>query len=344
MILSNFWTYARHGHAKSELVQVQNFTRTLGIACEPVYLRERVWPRISLGLLSHRLQLDHYRYLKQSVDKWLVLDLENEILNHAKRNCSKEKQVVFTSARVSHILLLRKLIARESSFGISIRLLDEPGNEEITRRLVDIIEDSNHRMLLAMETKSSIEKFSGVIPGLLHVPAAQAIRVDGTQTIQRDRLGVFWPVGRHFDEGQVYRILHQIEKYEPIVKLPNQVDREKIRATFPRVELISAGVEDRELAEILASVRIAILGHLNYVNQSSSYASYFVANNVPVVTSKSNSFFHELNKHGTMIDLDLEGNLLVQEISEILNTNWSETLTKYGDYVENQWRRFLTFN
>jgi len=81
--------------------------------------------------------------------------------------------------------------------------------------------------------------------------------------------------------------------------------------------------------------------HKNYVRQSSGYAGYFLANDVPVITSKSNSFFTELEEFGDFHAIeDYEENLY-----EFLVYVDSKPLSKrneyYHDFSTVAWKSFL---
>ena len=81
-LLTNFWTYAKHGHARDEILRVkEHLARTNNrnkiISVSPMFGDNASF---SLGNLAQNLRFDHTRLLKKWVDSRLIKDLEKNIL------------------------------------------------------------------------------------------------------------------------------------------------------------------------------------------------------------------------------------------------------------------------
>jgi hypothetical protein len=342
IFLTNFWTYANHGHALGELIRTKDFLEVMGNKSRIISLSSNIYPNLRLGIKMHRLKLDHNIVFKRIVDNLLIRDLEFAISKSISINSNEIGKIVFTSARTNHAsrIDIGKLLKNNPEIELRIRLLDEPRDSHALEKLKEL---NKCGVLFAMESLKSIEEFRKFIPTLIHVPAAQTLftKSELENRGSRNRVGVFWPVGRSYDENQIKRILRLTAPYNPVVKFPSGLDRSLLDERFPNIDIVADGLDEEQFSNLLSTIRIAILPHQGYIKQSSAYASYFASRNVPVITSKSNSFFQELSSYSEFIDLESNIQDLKGVISSALSTEMNYETTKYSIYSNKQWQKFL---
>ena len=344
-IITNLWTYANHGHSRSELLQIRELLNDLGISVEIVTLVDDygISPRFSLGKATHRLRLDHSRYFKNWVDKRLIRDLGKILKRVVEISSATETQVALTSAKISHAReISRSWKLREKK--VSIRFLDTPQSNEDWLALSKDLNESLSVQNIAFELKSSVKEAECYFSNVIHVPAAQSLHVESKEVNERRfRVGAFWPVGRSFNLDKIKILLEAIEDFKPIVKLPATLNTREFHAKYPQISFIKQGTPDEEFRKILSTIKVAVLGHENYVNQSSAYASYFVSNDVPVLTSKENAFFIDLEIDPTN-SLEYEPRTIKKKIETSLKRDLRPGVSVFAEYSRSQWLKFLNYD
>lgn len=343
-ILTNTWTHANHGHARSELNQVSNFIENLGFESRIVSIAKDFgishYP--SVGRLAHNFKLDHLRYFKAWIDSRMLSDLQRNILYELSKKEKTNHKIVLTSIKYDQVFKLENLWLGQRD--VAIRLLSVPSYPENWKKLIDLIKKAEFSTTIAVESIESATFSKQLYERILHVPAAQSLRIESNETnLRRNRIGLFFPVGRKVNESRVVKLLEIARVFQPIVKLPNNFKNKCIEQNFPEVEFISNGTSDDAFQRILSTVKVAILGHENYVNQSSAYANYFVSNGVAVVTSPNNDFFSEFPQ-GRMFALLEEKKSLINLLTMLMSSESKSEDSDYALYAQSQWREFLMQN
>jgi hypothetical protein len=175
----------------------------------------------------------------------------------------------------------------------------------------------------------------------MYLPSHYGLQFEGSDVnVARNKLGIFWPVGRSFTDTEVETLLEQVKSFAPVVKLPNGLKTSVIKNKFPEIEFIPNGLNQREFRKILSEIKVAILGHKSYFNQSSGYVGYFLANNVPVVVSKTNSFYEEFMNKGQLYAIeDLKS--LTGLIHECMNAKLNLNKNQFCNEISLAWKNFL---
>jgi hypothetical protein len=286
------------------------------------------------------MKLDHSRLFKPLVDRQIFRDLSRCVRKAITQVQSSSSTIVITSSRHNHLIRLEKLLIGQ--YKPRIRILDAPKTSQEWENFTRFVNQAGIEPILAMEVKSSVIESIKYLEKVIHVPSHYGLQKElPSINAARNRIGIFWPVGRSFTLRDIELILHKSRCLNPIVKLPASVEIDKYRATYPDITFIPHGTIDSEFRLYLSQIKIALLMHKNYVRQSSGYAGYFLANSVPVITSKSNSFFTELEEFGDFHAIeDYEENLY-----EFLVDADSKPLRKRNEYYHNfstaAWKSFL---
>ena len=340
-LITNTWTYATHGHARDELLRIkcliaQNSadSKIISIDSEFGDVKSHSW-----GSLLQKLKLDHSRIFKAGVDSCLVKDLSRGIQKAIAGSESLSTTLVLTSSRIKHLTML------DHNFSFlkrpRIRVLDAPRDEAEWEDLVVRVEDNEIRPIIAMEVKSSVTESQSYLSGVKHVPSHQGLHFEGEGVnVARNRVGVFWPVGRSFKLAEVESILEKVETLSPIVKLPNGLDHSTILSRYPKLELIPKDIGNSDFNSFLSKVKVAILGHKDYFRQSSGYLGYFLANNVPVLVSNSNSFFEEFSNLGQLYAME-ETRSLLDLVHDLADSELVLTRSLFSLNVEKAWKDFI---
>jgi hypothetical protein len=340
-VLTNLWTYAKHGHAKSELYQVQDLLNSLRYESHMIGLSyefdsSRI---ISLGRLAHKFKLDHKRAFKPWVDRKLIQDLESSLLKVSNSSTKTVEKIVFTSAKFNHVSELGKLW--EGNNNLSLRLIESSRQSEKWDNILKLIQKANFRTTLAIEHKKSALEGQSFFSRTMHVPAAQSLKLESDQVnSSRNRVGIFFPVGRPLDLNFGVALIHAVKHLNPIVKLPSYLNSRRFISMYPEVEFIERDVSDERLGGILSTIRVAILAHDNYVNRSSAYASYFVSNGVPTLTQKSNDFESEFGDD-YLFSLPQDLKQISGLIRDLENGFGTISPSPFSRYAKLQWTEFL---
>jgi hypothetical protein len=340
--ITNSWTHADHGHALDELLSIKQFLQSNAeevviVSTNPNFGDLRM---PSIGYRLHRLRLDHSRLFKPKIDSKLMDDLIAGLEKVVAIKSNKNLEIVITSSRLNNFFQLEKLAKRK--IRLRIRMLDSPKTTEEWVRFLRCSESLSSDSVIAMEVKSSVIESQQYLDGVIHVPSHYGMQTESASiNTARDRVGIFWPVGRSFSVDKVLNFLNYVDSLKPIVKLPNHMNSKEFRKMFPRIEFVEKGLGNMQFRAILSKVKVAILGHRGYTNQSSGYAGYFLANNVPIFVSSSNSFFDEIKNLGQVYDLEnsLDQNLGL--VTSLLDRDLILERNPYAILVEDIWKTFL---
>jgi hypothetical protein len=340
--ITNTWSHAKVGHAQDELNTIKNFLKKFSVEAQIASLDSEFGDiRItSLGVTLHQMKLDHSRLFKPLVDRQIFRDLSRCVRKAITQVQSPSSTVVITSSRLNHLIRLDKLLVGQ--YKPRMRILDAPKTSREWEYFTRFVNQAAIEPIIAMEVKSSAIESIKYLGEVIHVPSHYGLQRE-TPSINaaRNRIGIFWPVGRSFTLSDIEIILRKSRFFNPIVKLPASVEIDEYRVAYPNITFIPHGTTDSEFRLYLSQIKIALLMHKNYVKQSSGYAGYFLANNVPIITSKSNSFFAELEEFGDFYAIeDYEENL-----SEFLVYVDSKPLSNsneyYHDFSTAAWKSFL---
>ena len=341
-IITNTWTQARHGHAHDELLSIKDLLKSISIdakilSVDPAFGDFRVR---SLGRAFQNLYFDRTRFLKPIVDTSYGIDLRRGIRNSTKGLHLTSKELAITSSRFKHLLKIQdalRLFAEPR-----IRILDAPSDQKNWRILSEALKRMHGNPVIAMEVKSSVVESQKYFDGAIHVPSHYGMQTESLSiNRERDKIGIFWPVGRSFSTNEVVRLLDELRSQNPVVKLPTSMRSGDFKEIYPRIEFVEPGLGIEEFREILSRIKVAVLGYNGYNNQSSGYVGYFMANNVPILVSRTNTFFDEIKEIGRVYDLyDNKKGILgmvttLMEDSLVLGRNY------YSIFVENAWKCFL---
>jgi len=341
-VITNFWTYAIHGHARSELRQISKFLESRNLMSHVVSVTDDFGesPKKSKGNILHRRKIDHIRYLKNFVDRKLILDLRENIENLIANKHLQQATVVISSARTSHIHEIAKSWTLTNE--IKLRLIEAPNGPKEWEHLARSLKKFGNLSCVGLELKKSVLEARNFFDNVIHVPPAQSLNIESEHiNSQRGRVGIFWPVGRPFSLNKVDLILKQLRSYRPIVKLPPSLNTNSYCSNFPEIEFIQNGISDIEFEQVLKAIKVAVLAHENYLNQSSAYASYFASNNVHILTSESNEFRNEFNLRSFNL-LDSEFRDLEEKVRTLLAKNYISGKAKHATYSEQEWEKFLS--
>ena len=340
--ITNTWSYAKVGHAQDELNTIKNFLKKFSVEAQIASLDSEFGDIsiTSFGVMLHQMKLDHSRLFKPLVDRQILRDLSRCVRKAITQVQSYPSTIVITSSRLNHLIRLEKLLIGQ--YKPRIRILDAPKTSREWDYFMRFVNQSGIEPIIAMEVKSSVIESIKYLGKVIHVPSHYGLQRElPSINAARNRIGIFWPVGRSFTLRDIEIILHKSRFLNPIVKLPASVEVDEYRVTYPNITFIPHGTTDSEFRLYLSQIKIALLMHKHYVRQSSGYAGYFLANNVPVITSKSNSFFTELEEFGDFHAIeDYEENLnefLVYVDSKPLS-NRNEY---YHDFSTAAWKSFL---
>lgn len=340
-LLTNPWSYVKHGHASSELAQVhqlleENGTRNCIVSVGRT-LNKSNHP--SLGYVAQKMKLDRSIIFKNWIENRLIKDLQENLKRQIIRNSDSHVRIVMTSSRFSHAIRFSKSWERTTNF--SIRLIDSPLDDSVWQDFFHLYFEYNQEGRIAFEHKTSLERAMQYSNRVIHVPAAQGLMVEPKlANLKRDRVGLFFPVGRSFEQAKVYELISAIENLNPIVKIPNYIDKKQASNYFPKVEFLKSNLTDMQFRDILLQIKVAVLGHENYIRQSSGYVSYFVANNVPVLASQSNDFFGEF-EGGTLFAKPEDKMDLNNLLTSLLAEKNSQDESEFAEYTRRQWKLFL---
>ncbi len=340
-LITNTWTHATHGHAHDELLSIKSLIAQNSADSKIISIKSEFGDvtSFSWGSLLQRLKLDHSRIFKIAVDSCLVKDLSRGIKKAINLSEPLSTTFVLTSSRIKHLPNLE----REFSYfkRPRIRVLDAPRDEFEWEDFVARMEHHESRPIVAMEVRSSVIKSQSYLSGVKHVPSHQGLQFEGPEVnVARDRVGVFWPVGRSFKRAEVENLLEKVQTFSPMVKLPNGIDPYAIANRYPKLELIPKNIGNSEFKKILSKVKVAILGHKNYFQQSSGYLGYFLANNVPVLASNSNSFFEEFSNAGQLYAME-ETRSMLDLVHDLADSELMLARSSFSLNVEKAWNNFL---
>jgi hypothetical protein len=340
-LLTNLWTYVKHGHARSELYEVKDLLNSLRYESDMIGLSNEFNSSriISLGRLAHKLKLDHRGAFKPWVDRKLIQDLESRLLKVSNSSTKTVEKIVITSAKFNQISELGKLW--EGTNSLSLRLIDSPRQSEKWNTILKLIQKANFRTTLAIEHKQSALEAQSFFSRTMYVPAAKSLKVESDQVnSSRNRVGIFFPVGRPSDLNLGAALIDAVKHLNPMVKLPSFLNNRKFISMYPEVEFIERDVSDERLGKILSTIRVAILAHENYVNQSSAYVSYFVSNGVPTLTLKSNDFQSEFgDDYLFFLPQDLKQ---ISGLIKDLESGFGTIIpSPFSRYAKSQWTKFL---
>ena len=344
-IITNTWTHARHGHAHDELVSIKSFLASGSIGVQILSLDPEFGDlkMRSIGLALQSVRLDHSRVFKDYVDSCFGKDLSRGIRKALAKRDSPNVKVVITSSRFKHLLKLDN--PRYFNGKLHVRMLDAPRNTREWESLAKSLRYLSQDAAIAMEVESSVLESQNYLNGVMHVPSHYGIQIEGNSINKaRDRVGVFWPVGRGFSNNEIVKLLEELKSLNPIVKLPSGVETQLYMKQFPELEFVHHGLSDLEFRLVLSKVKVAVLGHRDYINQSSGYAGYFMANNVPMLVSRKNSFFGEFSKWGRIYAREDYVNNTRELIADLLNRGLVLEKFSYAKFVESAWKSFLWNN
>lgn len=341
-IITNTWTHARHGHAHDELLSIKNFLSFNSIQAQILSVDYKFGDlRIrSLGRTLQNLHLHHSRIFKPLVDSSYGRDLSRGLKDSLLNEQISETSVVVTSSRFQHLLKLGDSLKAYDD--IRIRILDAPKNRGDWESLAKFLSRLKNRSTVAMEVKDSVVDAEKYLDNIIYVPSHFAMQTESVDTNKsRNKVGVFWPVGRSFSTSEVLSLLNQVKVFDPIVKLPSHMEASSMKLLYPKIEFIEAGLGVMQFREILSRIKVAILGHRGYTNQSSGYAGYFLANNVPIFASNSNSFFGEIKELGLVYSLESNLDHSLGLITKLFNGDLNLARNPYAIFVEESWKTFL---
>jgi hypothetical protein len=341
-LITNTWTQAKHGHARDELITIKNFLTSSSIEASILSVDSEFgdFPIRSVGRSLQRLHFDRSRALKPFVDYCYGKDLSRGIRKANARAWSPGIRVAITSSRFNHVTKLENSLQLEDK--LRIRMLDAPSKEKDWIHLANCLKRMSKESVVAMEVKSSVIESQKYFDNVIHVPSHYGMQTeDAYVNSARDKVGVFWPVGRSFQFNEVITLIDEVKTLEPIVKLPSGFNTSVFKKLYPRIEFLETGLKEKEFRDILSSVKVAVLGHVNYENQSSGYSGYFLANNIPMFVSATNSFFGEIKNQGQVYALEAVKDSVFDLISKLMDRELSLDKNPYADFVEKSWKRFL---
>jgi hypothetical protein len=274
------------------------------------------------------------------VDSLRLRDLAKGITKSIAKYPHDGLRVAITSSRTKHLFFVENALRGQHC--VRFRFLDSPESSEEWEEFALSVERLNKRVPIAMEVKSSVEESRKYIDNVIHVPSHHGILKETNEiNSNRHRIGVFWPVGRSFSNQEVENLLDQVESLNPIVKLPNGLNPGQLRQKYPGIEFLETGLSDKDFRSHLIKIKIAVLGHKDYRNQSSGYVGYFLANNVPILVSRSNSFFDEIRNLGQVYAIEDFSSDIVDLLQFLLNRDLDLTSNVYTEYVKIAWETFL---
>ena len=343
LLITNPWTYAQHGHARSELRILKLFLNQHNVANQIIGISKGFgdFSRFSFGELLHKVKLDHSKRFKGYIDEKLINDLESNLYQVSRNlghNCSG---IMFTSAKVSHLFKMNTILVGQ--YNLAIRFIDSPDKSGLSDIFAILRKNTKYRRIVAIENKRSLNKFEKFKLPIIHVPPAQSLWVEpDLENQSRDRIGVFFPVGKPANGPFALELLNSIRHLNPIVKLPGNMLNKQIVANFHDCDFLLPGMKDEEFTNVLSKIKIAILGHENYITSSSAYASYFVSNNVPILVHSNNRFYDEFNSEFVIpLPKDIPSKIsgIIKEVDSYPRLRKKGA---YAIYSENQWRKFVT--
>lgn len=340
--ITNTWSHAKVGHAQDELNTIKNFLKKFSVEAQIASLDSEFGDIsiTSLGVTLHQMKLDHSRLFKPLVDRQIFRDLSRCVRKAITQVQSPSSTVVITSSRLNHLIRLDKLLVGQ--YKPRMRILDAPKTSREWEYFTRFVNQTGIEPIIAMEVKSSAIESIKYLGEVIHVPSHYGLQRE-TPSINaaRNRIGIFWPVGRSFTLSDIEIILHKSRFFNPIVKLPTSVEIDEYRVAYPNITFIPHGTTDSEFRLYLSQIKIALLMHKNYVKQSSGYAGYFLANNVPIITSKSNSFFAELEEFGDFYAIEDYEENLYDFLVYIDSKPLSNSNAYYHDFSTAAWKSFL---
>lgn len=294
----------------------------------------------SIGFKMQKAKLDHSRIFKHFVDSQLLRDLSRCIKKGTRLGLPSPSKVVITSARVNHIMKLEKFLMRQNQ--PRIRLLDSPSSSREWMSFAKLVGRIGVKPIIAMEVESSVIESREYLGGVIHVPSHYSLHKEEFYiNTEREKVGIFWPVGRSYSPETVHKLLQKTRFLDPIVKLPGSLDINAFKSAYPTITFVPPGISNFEFREFLSHIKVALLAHENYVKQSSGYAGYFLANGVPILTSKTNSFFTELKKFGQLHAIESHEDDLSDFLVFLKNKSLSLNSNYYINFTIESWKSFL---
>ena len=340
--ITNTWSHAKVGHAQDELSTVQYFLKEFSVEAQIASLDSEFGDVniTSLGVTLHQIKLDHSRLFKSFVDQQILRDLSRCVRKGIKLAPSVPSTVVITSSRFGHLMKLGQLLTGQKK--PRLRILDAPKTSQEWESFARFVKQTGIDPVIAMEVESSVIESIKHLGEVIYVPSHYGLqRETPSMNAVRKRIGIFWPVGRIFTLKDIETILFKSRFLHPIVKLPAGVEIDKYRAAYPSMTFIHHNTTDLEFRQYLSQIKIALLMHKNYVRQSSGYAGYFLTNNVPIITSKSNSFFTELVKFGDFYAIEDYEDNLYEFLADIRNKPLGHSSETYYHFTVKSWKSFL---
>ena len=294
----------------------------------------------SIGFKLQKAKLDHSRIFKHFVDSQLLRDLSRCIKKGTRLGLPSPSKVVVTSARVNHVMKLEKFLMRQNQ--PRIRLLDSPSSPREWMSFAKLVGRIGVKPVIAMEVESSVIESREYVGGVIHVPSHYSLhKEEPSINTERKKIGIFWPVGRNYSPETVHILLQKTRLLSPIVKLPGGLDMNKFKSAYPTITFVPPGISNFEFREFLSHIKVALLAHENYVKQSSGYAGYFLANSVPILTSKTNSFFTELKKFGQLHAIENHEDDLSDFLVFLKDKPLSIYNNSYNNFTIESWKSFL---
>ncbi len=340
--ITNTWSHAKVGHAQDELNTIKNLLEKFSVEAQIASLDSEFGDIsiTSLGVILHQMKLDHSRLFKPLVDRQIFRDLSRCVRKAITQVQSPPSTIVITSSRFNHLIKLDKLLVGQ--YKPRMRILDAPKTSREWKDFTRFVSQAGIEPSIAMEVKSSVIESFKYLGEVIHVPSHYGLQRE-TPSINaaRNKIGIFWPVGRSFTPSDIEIILHKSRFLNPIVKLPTSVEIDEYRVAYPNITFIPHGTTNSEFRLYLSQIKIALLMHKNYVKQSSGYAGYFLANNVPIITSKSNSFFAELEEFGDFHGIEDYEEYLFDFLVYIDSKPLSNSNEYYHDFSTAAWKSFL---
>lgn len=342
LLLTNTWTYAKHGHARDELNQIKSFLTSQKLTSRIIGTSKSFgdYSRFSLGVLLHRAKFDHSRLFKSYVDQKLIQDLDSTLYRVSQdldKDCSG---VMLTSTKFSHFSKMLRI--QDVECNLAVRFIDFPAENPSDGTLSITKNKNGFPVIFAIENKRSLNKIRDLNSNIIHVPPAQSLRIESEEVNQRrNRIGIFFPVGKPARIEYVLELLGATRHLNPIVKLPRNMMNKQIVSDFYDCDFLLPGMSDVAFKDVLSKIKVAILGHENYVHFSSAYASYFISNNVPIVTNKNNRFEDEFGSQLVFALPSKLQNKLDGVVKEIESNPMSIKRAPYANYAEEKWREFI---
>jgi len=341
-IITNTWTHAQRGHARDELRTIKQLLMTFSIRTQIVSVHSEFGDvnARSLGVTLHRMKLDHLRLFKPFVDFQISRDLSRCIKKGIRLAQPSLSTIVITSSRVNHLMELEKLLTGQNR--PRIRILNSPNSSFEWESFANFIGRISIAPVIAMEVESSVIESRKYLGGVIHTPSHYGLQREvSSLNAARKEVGIFWPIGRNVSFGDVKSILNKTRFLNPIVKLPASVDMNRFKKVYPSMTFIPKETNDLEFRTYLSNIKVALLAHKNYTRQSSGYAGYFLANNVPIITSKTNSFFTELEKFGDFHAIEDYEEDLSDFLAYLEDKPLSVNRNFYNRFVIDSWKSFL---